>query len=242
MINIYAPYGLGDVAIATSIIPFLYRETRENIRFHVMEHNASILEGIPCVDVIIRKPHDPELPEGTLYPTPWQNKQYLGLLPYAYIPQKAVLGKIHNNEPRPYLFVQPRHRQLIDEMKFEKPICLVETNAVSTREVFTDREIKDMATLLPNHELIIASKRKVEGFRDCSDIPLLALIPLYEKSDIFISLSSGISCITCASYKPPRRRLEVSRGEGISCIHMEPKTERFRMKIDLFNELSKPLG
>jgi len=236
------PYALGDIAISTTLLPFFRNETRENIQWHVLPKYKGVLEDVITLDVI-EYPIDktPEIKaDKIIRSTPWQNKSLL-CNPYCYLPQIAILGRVAVTEPRPQLnVISSKWEHYYTELAFQRPYVMLETDAISCNVHFSDNEIRQIAALFPEHEIFICSKdRKLEGFRTASDIPILGLIPIYEHADVYIGVSSGISCVTTTTYKCPRFRYEVCFSKHVSTCWMEPKTRLFQTKEKLFTELAK---
>ena len=217
MTQVYAPWGMGDVAISTTLIPYL----EPPIKWIVNAKNAFLLEGhgfeIVTLENILT--NDKVKYPNHICPLPWQNMGLLGN-PYAYIPQLAVLNEIKNRNPRPILKFQ------VEEYKrtSDKPLCLLESKAVSF-DSMTDEEINRITTLLPNHEIV-----------NVENVELKQIPHAYVMADVFIGISSGISCVCCA-YQCPRVRIEYQRGDKLSCIYMEPNILRCTTSDELFRRI-----
>jgi len=215
---IYAPYNFGDVVLATTVLPDIH----EPVTWHLIQRNVQLLEGLPNVTPSTAPP-----PRDAIGLTPWLNKDLIRIgVRYWDIPQHACFGRVLQPGRRPCLARRPN--PILPDLKL--PLILVETHSSSMATGFEDIELYRLQRRFPKHEVMVASMRVVHGLRDCGWMHPLDIIDLYEKADIFIGFSAGLSCLTCASDKPPRLRYEISVGGNVSCEAIEPRTIRVRVR------------
>ena len=226
MKQIYCPWGWGDICCASTILPFIedYVYWWINPKWAwLFDEHEQVETRCMKTDMLVNEKN--LFDDGTIFPQPWLNKGLLSQAPYVHIPQLVLLGEVRNKNPRP----QVKHRTDEWEQSPDKPVAIIERTAISFGSL-TREDTDKIVTLLPEHEIVWGD-----------EIPLRQIFDAYHKSDIFIGIASGISCYTCSCLQPPRRRIEYTGGDHISCRHMEPATQTTTSK-DRFFELIKEAG
>lgn len=160
------------------------------------------------------------------FPVPWQNQDMISQgIQYSSIP-----AKIFNcsKEWHPCLFFSKE-----EELKAEafvgstkNPKIMLETFYKSGQTPWnqetTKKTLDICRSILPNCEFIFASPKSHIGFesfnpKECGEFTPRQCIPIYNKCDLFIGVSSGISNVTTAwSAKKEIVRIEFCGSKGLS--------------------------
>ena len=169
------------------------------------------------------------------YTTPWGNPKLLNGrpdIPYAFFPKMVTGGNLPAWKPCIYFSKEEddKAETFFRHLPFKKAVML-ETEARSGQSLWdqscTDRTMEICRNTLGACNFIFASpkshaKNQGRGVVDCSEFTARQCIPIYNLCDMFVGVSSGISCLTTAWTAKVIPRVEYCHNSRMSTCHLSP--------------------
>jgi hypothetical protein len=168
------------------------------------------------------------------YTTPWGNPNLLRDrfdIPYAFFPRVVIGGKMPEWKPCVFFSKEEddKAKNLIGSLPYKKTVML-ETKSKSGQSLWDDsctsKTLEILRSTVGNCNFVFASPGSHIGFEsngvvDCSEFTARQCIPIYNRCQLFIGVSSGVGCLTTSwSAVESVPRIEFCHNSRMSTCHL----------------------